>query len=266
MVGSVAALVCTPVFEGPFDVLLRLVSEHKVDICDVPVAPVIDAFIAEMAAASNMDLEVTTEFLVIAAILIELKSKKLLPGPDQLEDDEELLSGFEERDKLLARLLELQAYAGAADCFVTMMDDAARSVPRVAGLEEPFREMAPDLLAGITPARLVAAYLRAVIREPAAVLDLSHVTVEAVTVSEAVAELEERLPCEQRLTFRELSSHCTTRMQVIVRFLALLELCKRGRVALDQGETFGDLVVTWIANVGVLSAVGGGDGVEEYEG
>jgi len=262
----VATHVCTPVFEGPFDVLLRLVSEHRLDICDVPVAPVVDAFVAELAKATGMDLEEATEFLVIAAILVELKSKKLLPGPDQIEDDEDLLSGYEERDRLLARLLELQAYAGAADEFVTMMNEAARSIPRVAGLEERFRDLAPDLLAGISPGRLLAGYLRAVVREPAEILDLSHVTVEAVTVSEAVAELEERLPGQQRLTFRELSSHCTTRMQVIVRFLALLELCKRGRVALDQGETFGDLVVTWISGLGVLSAVGGGDAVEEYEG
>lgn len=236
------------------------------DVCDVPVAHVVDAFIAEMAAATQMDLETTTEFLVIAAILVELKSRKLLPGPDEIEDDEELLSGFEERDRLLARLLELQAYAGAADCFVTMIEAAARSVPRAAGLEERFRDLAPDLLAGITPERLRAAFLRGMFREPAEVLDLSHVTVEAVTVSEAVMELEERLPADGTLTFRDLTSHCTTRMQVIVRFLALLELCKRGRVSLDQGETFGDLVVTWIALSGVLSAVGGGEAVEEYEG
>ncbi|HUC37482.1 MAG TPA: ScpA family protein [Acidimicrobiales bacterium] len=261
-----SAHVCTPVFEGPFDVLLRLVSEHRLDVCDVPVAPVVDAFVAEMLAADTMDLETTTEFLLIAAILVELKSRTLLPGPDQLEDDEELLSGFEERDRLLARLLELQAYARAADEFVTMMQSAARSVPRIAGLEERFCDLAPDLLAGITLARLEAAYRRAVAREPLEVLDLSHITVEAVTVSEAVAELEERLPGAHSLTFRELSAHCTTRMQVIVRFLALLELCKRGRVALDQGETFGDLLVTWIDAEGVLSAVGGGDAVEEYDG
>jgi segregation and condensation protein A len=266
IVGYVATHVCTPVFEGPFDVLLRLVSEHKLDVCDVPVAPVVDAFIVEMKAATSMDLEITTEFLVIAAILVELKSKKLLPGPDQVEDDEEMLSGFEERDRLLARLLELQAYAGAADRFVTMMEDAARSVPRVTGLEDRFRDLAPDLLAGMTASRLMAAFLKVMAREPIETLDLSHVTVEAVTVSEAVAELEERLPAEQRLTFRELSAHCTTRMQVIVRFLALLELCKRGSVTLDQGETFGDLTVTWIPRKAVLSAVGGPGAVEEYEG
>ena len=260
------AHVCTPVFEGPFDVLVRLLSEHRLDVCDVPVAPVVDAFIAEMSAAPSFDLETTTEFLVIGAVLVELKSRRLLPAAEQDEDDEELLSGYEERDRLLARLLELQAYAGAADRFVTMMEAAARSVPRITGLEERFRDLAPDLLVGITAARLAAAYLQAVAQAPAETLDLSHVTVEAVTVSEAVAELEERLPVEHSMTFRELSAACTTRMQVIVRFLALLELCKRGRVVLDQGETFGDLVVTWIGGEGVLASVGAADAVEEYEG
>jgi segregation and condensation protein A len=266
IVGSVAASVCTPVFEGPFDVLLRLVSEHRLDVCDIPVAPLVDAFVAEMTESTGVDLDRTSEFLVIAAILLELKSRTLLPVPEQGEDDEELLSGFEERDRLLARLLELQAYAGVADCFVSLIEAAARSVPRVAGLEDRFRELAPDLLAGMTPEGLLAAYIRSAARTEGESLDLSHMTVEAVTVSEAVAELEERLPMERTLTFRELSAHCTTRMQVIVRFLALLELCKRGRVSLDQGETFGDLVVTWIGGAGVLSVVGAGDAVEEYEG
>jgi segregation and condensation protein A len=254
------------VFEGPFDVLLRLVSEHRLDVCDIAVAPLVDAFIAEMEAATGMDLDRTSEFLVIAAILLELKSRTLLPVQEQAEDDDELLSGFEERDRLLARLLELQAYAAVADCFVTMIDAAAHSVPRVAGLEERFRDLAPDLLVGMTPETLLGAYVRGVDRTEGPVLDLSHMTVEPVTVSEAVAELEERLPLERALTFRELSAHCTTRMQVIVRFLALLELCKRGRVDLEQGETFGDLVVTWIGDTAVLSVVGAGDAFEEYEG
>ncbi len=259
-----SAHVTTPVFEGPFDVLLQLVSDHKVDVYDIPLAQVVDDFVARLAAANEqMDLEMASEFLVIAAILVELKSKRLLPGPDDVDPDEEL-SGTEERDRLLARLLELQAYAAAAETFALLIDRAARSVPRTAGLEERFRDLAPDLLAGVTPERLAAAYL-AVGEGRAAVpvLDLSHVTVEAVTVSEAVAELEARLPGAGPLSFRELTSHCTTRMQVIVRFLAVLELCKRGLVTLEQGETFGDLVVDWTAREQTLQRVGA---VEEYEG
>ncbi|HLI72319.1 MAG TPA: ScpA family protein [Acidimicrobiales bacterium] len=260
-----AAHVTTPVFEGPFEVLLGLVSEHKVDVYDIRIADIVDAFIAEMTARQPFDVAVASEFLVIAAILVELKSKKLLPGPDDVDDDEELY-GFEERDRLLARLLELQAYAAAADAFVLFVERAQRSVPRLAGLEERFRDLAPDLLEGVTPERLAAAFLRGTAPRLDLTLDLSHVTVEAVTVSEAVAELEERLPGSGCTSFRELTSHCTTRMQIIVRFLALLELCKRGWVTLDQGETFGDLSVRWIATLSVLSSVGAGDGVEEYDG
>jgi len=264
-VGIVVAHVSTPVYEGPFDVLLQLVSDHKVDIYDIRVSDLVDAFIAEMSARQPFDVQTASEFLVIAAILVELKSRKLLPGPDDVEDDEEL-GGFEERDRLLARLLELQAYAAAADAFAVLIDRARHTVPRVAGLDERFRDLAPDLLAGVTPERLAAAFMVGTVPRPEFILDLSHVTVEAVTVSEAVAELEERLPSEGRLSFRELTSHCTTRMQIIVRFLALLELCKRGWVTLDQGETFGDLVVVWSRDSSVLSTVGGGDAVEEYDG
>ncbi|HYA67948.1 MAG TPA: ScpA family protein [Acidimicrobiales bacterium] len=262
-----AVAVATPVFEGPFDVLLQLVSDHKVDVYDIRVADVVDAFVAEVVARQPLDLAVATEFLVIAAILVELKSRKLLPGADEVDDDEELC-GFEERDLLLARLLELQAYAAAADSFALMAERAARSVPRSAGLEERFRDMAPDLLAGVTAERLAAAFLVGMTPRPPLDLDLAHVTVEAVTVSEAVAELEERLPLEGRAGFRELTAHCTTRMQVIVRFLALLELCKRGRISLEQGESFGDLEVVWTggADEAGLAPVGVGDGIEEYDG
>jgi segregation and condensation protein A len=260
----VVAHVSTPVYDGPFDVLLQLVSDHKVDIYDIKVADIVDAFVAEMAARRPFDISVVSEFLVIAAILVELKSKKLLPGPDDVDDDEEL-GAFEERDRLLARLLELQAYAAAADAFAVLVEQAKRALPRIAGLEEAFRDLAPDLLAGVTPAALATAFVRGSAPRPGFDLDLSHVTVEAVTVSEAVTELEGRLPSEGPQSFRQLTAHCTTRMQIIVRFLALLELCKRGRVTLEQGETFGDLVVVWVSDSSVLSVVGG-DAVEEYDG
>jgi segregation and condensation protein A len=246
-------------------VLLQMISDHKLDIYDIPLGDIVDGFLVHLATLETMDLQVTTEFLVIAAVLVELKSRKLLPGPDEVDDDEELL-GFEERDRLLARLLELQAYAAASDAFCLMIERAARSVPRTAGLDEAFRELAPDLLAGITPERLAAAFLLGSTPRPDFVLDLSHVTVEAVTVSEAVDELERRLPGAGTLSFRTLTAHCVTRIQVIVRFLALLELCKRGWIALDQGETFGDLAVTWTAPAHALSTVGAGEAFEEYDG
>jgi segregation and condensation protein A len=240
----VAAVVTTPVFEGPFDVLLQLILDHKVDVCDVPLAPVVEAFLEHIAQAEILDLAEASEFLVIAAVLVEIKSKRLLPGPDEVEADEEL-AGLEQRDLLLARLVELQAYSAAALDFTLLMEQAARCIPRTAGLDEAFTNLAPDLLAGVTPQDIAAAYARACVERPTPIVDLSHVTVEQVSVSETVAELEAYLPTAGVVTFRELTSHLRTRMQVIVRFLALLELHKRGSLTLDQGETFGDLHVTW---------------------
>ena len=172
-------------------------------------------------------MDVLSEFLLVAAILVELKSQRLLPGPDDVEDDEELV-GWEERDLLLSRLLECRAYAAAADVFVALTEQAARSLPREVGLDDGFVVHAPDLLAGVTPEQLAQAYLRATAERPVPRVDLSHVTVDTVTVSEAVASSDRVLPDRGAATFRELTGHLTTRMDVIVRFLALLELCKRG--------------------------------------
>lgn len=260
-------------FEGPFDVLLQLVLDHKVDVCDVPIAPVVDAFLAHISASPEMDLAEASEFLVIASVLVELKSRRLLPGPDEVDADEELV-GLEQRDLLLARLVELQAYSAVALDFGVLIEHAARSLPRTAGLEDKFTDLAPDLLTGVGPHDIAAAFRRATVARPQPLVDLSHVTVEQVSVSEAVAELEAFLPGSGEVTFRELTSHLKTRMQVIVRFLALLELHKRGSLWLDQGEVFGDLHVRWNEGSSVLVMVGGpgvearaeqGEGPDEYD-
>jgi segregation and condensation protein A len=258
------ATVSTPAFEGPVDLLLQLVNSHEVDLFDIPLTSVVDAFVAEVAAWEQVDLQVLSEFLVIAAVLIELKSRRLLPGRDDGDTDEELV-GWEERDLLMARLLECQAYAAAADGFAVLMEQAARSVPRTAGFDDDLVIMGPDLLEGVTPDQVAAAFLRATAERPAPAVDLYHVTVDAVTVADAVSELELRLPLMGRATFRSLTGHLTTRIEIIVRFLAVLELCKQGRVALDQGHTFGDLEVTWTAGNPQPVSVGAG-AYDEYEG
>jgi segregation and condensation protein A len=257
-------VVTTPVFEGPVDLLLHLVNSHEIDVLDIPLAPVIDRFVAELVdRQADLTLDVLSEFLLVASILVELKSQRLLPGPDEVEEDDELV-GWEERDLLLARLLECRAYAAAADAFVALSEQASRSVPREVGLDEGFTVHAPDLLAGVSPDQLAQAYLRATAERPAPRVDLSHVTVDAVTVSETVAALSETLPGEGRTSFRRLTGHLTTRMDVIVHFLALLELCKQGKVSLGQGSTFGDLEVAWITDQRPLA--GALVGVDEYDG
>ncbi len=261
---AVPARVTTPAFEGPVDLLLQLVNSHQVELFDIPLGDVVDAFVAEVAAWESVDLATLSEFLVVAAVLIELKSKRLLPGSDDIEPDEELV-GWEERDVLLARLLECQAYVAAADAFAILFEQAARSVPRTAGLDPDLVVHAPDLLDGVTPDDLAAAFLRATAERPVPTVDLYHVTVDTVTVADAVTELVRRLPRLGRATFRSLTEHLTTRIEVIVRFLALLELCKQGRVSLDQGHTFGDLEVAWLADREDRVPVGAGV-TDEYEG
>jgi segregation and condensation protein A len=261
----VAATVSTPVFEGPVDLLLQLVNSHEVELYDIPLAALVDAFVAEVAGWETVDLHTLSEFLVIAAVLIELKSRRLLPGNDDVDPDEELV-GWEERDLLLARLLECQAYAAAADAFAVLAERAARSVPRSAGFDLDFVVHAPDLLEGVIPEDLADAYRRATAERPAPLVDLYHVTVDTVTVADAVTELARRLPSMGgKVTFRSLTQHLTSRIEIIVRFLALLELCKQGRISLDQGHTFGDLEVGWVPDAPTQVPVGVGF-TDEYEG
>ena len=207
------ASVSTPVFEGPIDLLLQLVNSHEVELYDVPLAAVVDAFVAEVAGWESVDMQTLSEFLMVASVLIELKSRRLLPGPDDIDTDEELV-GWEERDLLLARLLECQAYAAAADGFAVLFEQAARSVPRTAGLDLDFVVHAPDLLEGVTPDQLAAAFLRATAERPVPVVDLYHVTVDTVTVADAVSELQGRMAALGRATFRTLDAMRIARSRV----------------------------------------------------
>jgi segregation and condensation protein A len=265
--------VSTPAFEGPIDLLLHLVSSHEVDVLDIPLLSVVDGFVQVLTDERGLvDLNQLSEFLLVASILIELKSQRLLPGPENVEDDEDMI-GWEERDLLLSRLLECRAYAAAADVFVALAERASRSVPREVGLDDDFIVHAPDLLAGITLDDLAQAYLRGSAERPVPRVDLSHVTVDTVSVSEAVSELLSLSELDRVTSFRALVAECPTRMDVIIRFLALLELCKMGRVTLGQGMTFGDLQISWLQTdelAGVTSGRGlaelGGYQIDDYEG
>jgi segregation and condensation protein A len=243
----------TPVFEGPFDLLLHLIMREQVDLYEIPLARIVDAYLVELerisAGSTALDLDVATEFLLIAATLVELKARRLLPGLDDGDLDEELAL-WEERDLLLARLLECKTFKDAASALATLADAAGRSHPRQAGLEERFHALAPDLLAGVTPADLRAAFLRAVTPKPVPSVDISHLHVSAASVSDAVAELMDELPRVGRITFRRLTVALVDRLEVVVRFLALLELFKQGLLDLDQAKAFGDITVVWLGGEG----------------
>ncbi len=255
-------VVTTPSFSGPLDLLVQIVARHEVDILDVPLAPVVDDFVAQLLDPDTViDPNDLSEFLLLASILVELKSRQLLPTADEPDLDEELI-GWDERDVLLARLLELRTYASAADHLYGLMAHADQSVRRQRGLDDGFVAEPPDLLAGVRPADLARAFLRALEEKPSILVALDHVTVDAVTVAETVAVLAERLPSQPHQSFRELTRGLGTRIELIVHFLALLELCKLGLVDLGQGHTFGDLDVTWIGGTGTVDL----GGIDVYEG
>jgi len=259
-------VVSAPAFEGPIDLLLHLVTTRELDILELPLAPIVDAFVAEVVSSQDRySMELLSEFLLVAAILVELKSQRLLPGPDDVDPEDELI-GWDERDLLLARLLECRAYAAVADAFVAMTEMAARSFPRLSGLDDGFVAQAPDLLAGVTVDRLARAYLSATAERPVPTIDLSHVTVDAVSVSEAVAALLGDLPRRRSTSFRELTGHLVRRIDVIVHFLAVLELCKMGKVSLGQGHTFGDLEVTWLGERTLVAVGPESLDVDDYDG
>jgi segregation and condensation protein A len=243
---AVAYEVSTPVFEGPFDLLLHLIVREQVDLYEVSLTTIVDAYLAEMAKLGSLDLEVATEFLLIAATLVDLKARRLLPGRDDVELDEELAL-WEERDLLLARLLECKTFKDAAGVLAAMGEAAGRSFPRTAGLEERYLSLAPDLLAGVTPGDLHAAFLRAVTPKPVPKVDIRHLHMVKANVSDAVAELLDELPRVGRISFRRLTGALVDRLEVVVRFLALLELCKLGLVDLDQADSFGDIDVVWLS-------------------
>lgn len=239
-----AVAVDTPVFQGPFDLLLHLILQDQVDLYEVRVSDIVDAYLAELERLEDMDLELATEFLLIAATLIELKSKRLLPDDDDVDLDEELAL-WEERDLLLSRLVECKTFKDAARSLAAIANDAGRSHPRVVGVEEHFLGLLPDLLEHTTPDDLRNAFLRAVEPKPVPRVDIAHIHQIRVTVTDAVAELLDELPRVGRITFAELTSDFVERLEVVVRFLAVLELYKQGWIDLQQPEILGSLTVIW---------------------
>jgi segregation and condensation protein A len=237
-----AYAVRTPVFEGPFDLLLHLILRQEVELWEVSLSEIVDAYLAELDRMDTFDLDVATEFLLIAATLVELKARRLLPGLEDLELDEELLR-FEERDLLLARLLECKTFKDAARAIESRMRRADRSVPRRTGPEEPYRWMVPDPLESVRLEALRAAALRMLQAAPVPVIDTEHIAPVRASVRDAVESVLRLLPESEPMSFRALVSGVPERLEVIVRFLAVLELYKQGMVDVLQFSNFGELLV-----------------------
>lgn len=229
----------TPVFEGDLELLSQLVSRQEVDVFEVCLAAIVAGYLAE-TALEERDLEVATEFLLLAATLVELKTRFLLAGDeDEPGEDEFVLP--EDRDLLLARMLQGVTFQGAATALAALIRAADRCAPRRAGPEEPLASVDIDPLESVSPEQLRAALWRALAPRP--VLDLYHVTPIRASVSDAIDRVVGALSHCQQLSFDDLMTDEPDRLEVIVRFLAVLELYKQGLVELCQVGTFGELVV-----------------------
>ncbi len=269
MIVAVAYQVQTAVYDGPFDLLLHLIMREQVELYDVSLAAVVEAYLAEVERMEHLDLDIATEFLLIAATLVELKARRLLPDDAEVDLDDELAL-WEERDLLLARLLECKTFKDASRVLAGLADVAARSWPRRAGPEDHLLDLTPDVMDGVTLDDLRAAFLRASAPRPEPRVDLDHVAPIGVSVADAVAELVDELPRVGRIGFRALTAALVDRIEVVVRFLAVLELCKQGIVDLEQASHFGDIRITWTGpddadpGEGVLAGALGG--IDRYEG
>jgi segregation and condensation protein A len=261
--GSTAVRVQTDTFDGPFDLLLHLILKDEVDLYEVSLFSIVDAYLAEIERLDECDLELSTEFLLIAATLVELKCRRLLPIDDELDLDDEL-GLWEERDLLLSRLLECKTFKDAAKIIDQLAVLGSQVVPRRVGLEEQFLDLTPDLLVGIDADDLRRAFLKAVAPRPVPEVTLLHVTDVRISVADAIEELVDELPRSGPVTFRAITAGLGEKLEVVVRFLAVLELFKQGLVELDQPDSFGDLTVEWIGGeIGRDLALSGAD---VYEG
>jgi segregation and condensation protein A len=230
-----------PVFAGPFRILADLIMEQKVDVCDVPVAAVTDRFLAEAKEADRWDLEEVTWFLAICAVLLELKVGRLMPRHTELDEDD-LLGGSP--DLAYARSRELAAFRRVAVELARRLEDEAGYFTRDVGPGPEFSHLYPDPMTKVSAEELGA--LAAQLLRPPPTLDLTHVTPIRYTMAEAMSAVERRIEDFGRsASFRDLVADCEERIQIVVRFLALLELYRDGRVELHQGETFGEIRVEW---------------------
>ena len=231
-------------FEGPFDLLLSLISKHEMEITDVALARVTDEFLAILSASdADWDLSQASEFLVVAATLLDLKAARLLPQGEV--DDLEDLELLEARDLLFARLLQYRAFKQVAASFDASLS-GPRRVPRSVALEPHFAMLLPELVWAVTPEQLARLAAHALQPKPMDMgVSLAHLHAPAVSVREQAALVTSRLQREHVMTFRSLVRDADHVNVVVARFLALLELFREAVVAFDQVRSLGELTVRW---------------------
>ncbi|MFD3504496.1 segregation and condensation protein A [Streptomyces sp. NPDC058678] len=236
-------------FEGPFDLLLQLISRHKLDVTEVALSKVTDEFMAHIRAMGpDWDLDQTTEFLVVAATLLDLKAARLLPAAEV--EDEADLALLEARDLLFARLLQYRAYKQIADIFSGRLDEEARRYPRTVGLEPHHAELLPEVVISIGAEGFAKLAVKAMQPRPKPQVYVDHIHAPLVSVQEQAGIVVARLKELGEASFRTLVEDTDDTLTVVARFLALLELYREKAVALDQETALGELLVRWTGGEG----------------
>lgn len=244
--------VSTQVYSGPFDLLLQLVTRQKVDIGSISISDVAEQYLAEVDRMESLDLDVASDFLLVAATLLDIKAASLVPNEvpakHDEEDDEELeelsaLDGDALREVLIQRLIAYKQFKGAAAALGARMEAESRMHPRVAGPDPEFLDLMPDYLAGITLRGLAVICADLDGKRQTFLLEAEHVAPHRVPLDLTVASVDRFTMAHERCTFRELLDGDATTEQLVVTFLAMLELAKRGSVTLSQDELFGTIQI-----------------------
>ena len=234
-------------FDGPFDLLLQLISRHRMDITDVAIATVTDEFIGYIRELEKTEegwkLDQATEFLVVAATLLDLKAARLLPA-GEIEDEEDLAL-LEARDLLFARLLQYRAFKEIAAILAARILEQERTFPRSVSLDPVFAALLPEVLIGVTPERFAAIANRVLSPKTAPTLSVEHLHLPLVSVAAEAIHVVEALRRHKTMTFRGLINDAANTLVVVARFLSLLELYKDGSVRFEQVVALGELQITW---------------------
>ena len=234
-------------FDGPFDLLLQLISRHKLDITEVSLSLVTDEFIAYIRAlevsGEGWRLDQATEFLVVAATLLDLKAARLLPSGEV--EDEEDLALLEARDILFARLLQYRAFKEIAASFQTMIEAADKAFPRVVALDPALAALLPEVLIGVGPERFASIAERVLTPKSPPVVAIEHLHTALVSVSEQSKLVVEALRHSKTMSFRSLCHDADSTMVVVARFLALLDLYRQGNLRFNQVIALGELQISW---------------------
>ena len=240
----------TAVFEGPLDLLLQLITRHQVDVTSLSLSDLVNEYLGYLDEMREMDLDVTSEFLLIAATLIQLKIRRLLPEDVEVDLDEELAL-LSERDRLLSRLLMCVTFKDVAAVLSARLQATNRYVPRVSGIDQEISVPAPDVTVPVDATGLAAVFER-VLANLDAEPDLDHLDLDLPSVQSAIDELRVRVADAVETSFDDLVSHCTRKVEIAAYFLAVLELARWGMVEVAQDD--------WLDEIQVRHLTGGVDG------